>query len=325
MVIHVQPTVISIFAGCGGSSLGYKLAGFKELLAIDFDDNAVETFKLNFDSPIWNKDIAEISGQQILEFTGLKKTELDILDGSPPCQGFSMSGKRNVDDERNDLFRHFVRLINELEPKVFVMENVPGMIVGKMKGRFNEILGELQKSNYVVKCKLMNAMYYNVAQSRKRLIFIGVRKDLGKKPVFPKPSNNIISVYQALKDIDNSNEEIKTFKGEKTKCLISLMKQGTNMAKLHPNGSGFNTVRLAWHKPSNTIVKTFREQQSGLLHPEENRFMTIKELKALSSFPDDFKFAGAFEDKWARIGNAVMPNMMKEIALAVKKEILEAK
>src|SRR3990167_2497045 len=98
-------TVISLFSGCGGSSLGYKLAGFKELLAIDFDKNSVETFKLNFpDVPIWQKDIKEVGSQEILDFCKIKKGELDILDGSTPCQGFSMAGSKRVGDDRNSLF-----------------------------------------------------------------------------------------------------------------------------------------------------------------------------------------------------------------------------
>ena len=109
-----KPTVISTFAGCGGSSLGYKMAGFKELLAIDFDKNSVDTFKLNFPNvEIWQKDIKEVSSKDILDFCKLKVGELDILDGSPPCQGFSMAGKRKITDLRNDLFLEFTRLIDE--------------------------------------------------------------------------------------------------------------------------------------------------------------------------------------------------------------------
>ena len=176
--INGKYTVISIFCGCGGSSLGYKWAGFRELLAIDFNKNAIDTFRLNFDCPAWLDDINKILGDSILKFCNIKKGELDILDGSPPCQGFSTAGKRQINDERNDLFRQYVRLIIELEPKVFVMENVTGMIKGKMKGRFIEIINTLKELNYNVKCKQMNAKYYNVPQSRERIIFIGVRKDL---------------------------------------------------------------------------------------------------------------------------------------------------
>lgn len=175
----VEPTLISTFAGCGGSSLGYKLAGYKELLAIDFEKNAVETFALNFpEVPVWQKDITKVTGKEILEFCKIKKGELDLFDGSPPCQGFSTAGKRKLTDTRNDLFKDFVRLIIDLQPKVFVMENVSGMMKGGYKGKFNEIVQTLKDTGYNVKVKLMNAMWYEVPQSRERLIFIGIKKDL---------------------------------------------------------------------------------------------------------------------------------------------------
>ena len=188
-------TVISTFAGCGGSSLGYKMAGFKELLAVEWDDNAVETFRLNFPSvPVYHGDIAELTGKECLRLAGIKKGELDVFDGSPPCQGFSTAGKRQVSDDRNNLFMEYIRLIKEIQPKVFVMENVSGMIKGKMKGKYIEIWNELNKLGYNVKSKLMNAMWYGVPQSRERLIFIGVRSDIGEKPIFPKAHRKVITV-----------------------------------------------------------------------------------------------------------------------------------
>jgi len=111
----VEPTVISTFAGCGGSSLGYKWAGYKELLAIEWEDNAVQTFKLNFpEIPVWQRDICSVTGKEILDFCNIKRGELDLFDGSPPCQGFSTAGKRQVKDSRNDLFKEYVRLVNDL-------------------------------------------------------------------------------------------------------------------------------------------------------------------------------------------------------------------
>jgi DNA (cytosine-5)-methyltransferase 1 len=141
------PTVISTFAGAGGSSLGYSMAGFRELLAVEWDDNAVATFRLNFpDVPVYHGDIARLSVEQVLEMTGLQPGELDVFDGSPPCQGFSTAGKRQIDDPRNQLFREYVRLLRGLRPKVFVMENVSGMVKGKMKLVFVDILRELKAS-----------------------------------------------------------------------------------------------------------------------------------------------------------------------------------
>jgi DNA (cytosine-5)-methyltransferase 1 len=173
------PTVISLLAGCGGSSLGYSMAGYRELLAVEWDDHAVETFKANFpDVPVFHGDIAKLSVEEVLRITGLKPGELDVLDGSPPCQGFSTAGKRKMDDGRNQLFREYIRLLRGLQPKVLVMENVSGMVKGKMKLIFVDILKELKSSGYHVSARLMNAMYYGVPQSRQRMIFVGVRKDI---------------------------------------------------------------------------------------------------------------------------------------------------
>ena len=173
------PTLISLFAGCGGSSLGYSMAGYRELLAVEWDDHAVATFRLNFpDVPVYHGDIAKLSVDECLRLAGIGPEELDVLDGSPPCQGFSTAGKRKMDDGRNQLFREYVRLLRGLRPKVLVMENVSGMVKGKMKLIFAEILRELKESGYHVSARLMNAMYYGVPQSRQRMIFIGVREDL---------------------------------------------------------------------------------------------------------------------------------------------------
>src|SRR5580765_454090 len=140
-----QPTIISTFAGCGGSSLGYRLAGFKELLAVEWEDHAVDTFRLNFpDVPIYHGDIAKLSSGECLKMAGVKKGELDVFDGSPPCQGFSASGKREMTDHRNFLFKEFSRLLNGLQPRVFVMENVSGLIQGAMKQVYLEIVQTLR-------------------------------------------------------------------------------------------------------------------------------------------------------------------------------------
>ena len=286
-----KPTVISTFAGCGGSSLGYKWAGFDELLAVEWENNAVQTFKLNFPGvPVWQKDIREISGKEILEFTGLKQDELDVLDGSPPCQGFSTAkGKRNVSDDRNDLTYDFIRLIEELQPKVFVMENVSGMVKGTMKGKFKQIMKALKSTGYNVKCKLMNSMYYEVPQSRQRLIWIGAKE---KDIKYPEPINKIISI----KDVLNKDGYIE--------YRHSFSKGKVNFKK-----SYFN-------KPCLTITK------SGVGWNIQPESFSIDDLKKLSSFPLEFRFTGSFNEQWSRIGNAVMPKFMEHIAKTIKDEIL---
>jgi len=155
------------------------MAGYRELLAVEWDDHAVATFRLNFpDVPVYHGDIAKLSVEECLRLAGIGPGELDVLDGSPPCQGFSTAGKRRMDDGRNTLFREYVRLLRGLRPKVLIMENVSGMVKGKMKLIFAEILKELKESGYHVSARLMNAMYYGVPQSRQRMIFVGVREDI---------------------------------------------------------------------------------------------------------------------------------------------------
>jgi len=311
--INGKPTVISIFAGCGGSSLGYKQAGFKELLAIDFDRNAVEIFRLNFkDTPIWQRDIKEITVKEIVDFCNIKKGSLDVLDGSPPCQGFSTAGKRKVMDERNDLFKEYIRLIEGLQPKVFVMENVSGMVKGKMKGKFIEIMKLLKAIGYNVKCKLMNTMYYQVPQSRQRLIWIGTRNDLGRLPEFPKPqTSRPITVSQAFKDIDGTKNHNPKPLNKNIKSYRNWFKaRGTRIPVL-----GQSIYRLELHRPSFTI-----KSSSEMFHPTEPRRLTTREYLRLFSFPDDYQIK---LNSHVKIGNSVPPKFMEAIAKNIKENILQ--
>lgn len=323
MDINGRPTVISTFAGTGGSSLGYHWAGFKELLAIDFDAHAVECFKLNFpDVPVWHKSVTDVTGKQIMDFTGIKWGELDVFDGSPPCQGFSTAGKRQVTDPRNDLFMQYCRLISELGPKVFVMENVSGMAKGVMKGKFIQIIEQLKGMNYIVKCKQMNAMYYGVAQDRKRLIFIGVRKDIGKLPQFPIGSSKLVSF------------------GEVMQCGLASDLSVIDLARwrhIAPGGN-FNSLpknlntkakfsnayrKLHTAKPAYTLCKNDNFISGAFFHPVDMRRINILEKKRICSFPDDWKFPTDSEkDITARLGNAVMPKFMQAIANTIKTQTL---
>lgn len=325
-MVDYKPTYISLFAGCGGSSLGYHLAGYRELLAIDFDDNAVETFKLNFkDVPIWKADISQLSGTKIMDFCGLQVGELDLLDGSPPCQGFSTAGKRQVCDTRNDLVNHYIRLVKAIQPKVFVMENVSGMVKGKMKGLFIEYVRAMKEAGYQVSCRLLNAKWFSVPQSRQRMICIGVRNDLKMQPVFPKAHDRIITVGDALDGcvVETCGKHHQNTSAQRVKNLIPKIKQGKNASSLHGKGHGFNLCRLHPNQPAGTIPKTvcLTELYAGVIHPTKNRLLAISELKRVASFPDDFKFIGKFEQQWARIGNSVPPLMTKAIAETIRDEI----
>lgn len=310
--------VISFFSGCGGSSLGYQLAGGKVLLAVEMDANAAQTYSANFPlTSIFHGDIANLSVSQVLEITNILPGQLDIFDGSPPCQGFSTNGKRDFKDSRNQLFKEYCRILEGLKPKVFVMENVSGMIKGNMKFIFAEIIKTLKSCGYNVKAKLLNAKNYNVAQSRERLIFIGTRNDLNIEPSFPIPTPNIMTVRQALKDCpDGKRLPVTGF----PLSVITKMKQGESAGDYHPKRSYFSNIRISWDKPCPTITK---QCSRGILyHPEIHASLSIEEIKRLSSFPDTFKFFGEFQDQWAIIGNCVPPNLMKKIAENIKENIL---
>jgi DNA (cytosine-5)-methyltransferase 1 len=315
------PTVISLFAGCGGSSLGYSMAGFRELAAVEWNGNAIETFQLNFPGiQVYGGDICTLTIEDLLEMTELKPGELDVLDGSPPCQGFSTAGKREMTDPRNDLFKDFVRLLRGLQPKVFVMENVSGMVKGKMKLIFAEIMRELKASGYKVSARLLNAMYFNVPQSRERMIFIGVRNDLGIEPSHPGAEGVPFLVRDAFEKCpDDYFPEIK---GKWAEIGIKLP-QGETGEYFAGKGHGYGMQRLAESRPSPTIRQTMA--QSGwacLIHPTEPRVINRREAARLGGYPDSFIFAGN-KEYFARIGNSVPPLFMRSIARHIRTEILQ--
>lgn len=312
------PTVISTFAGCGGSSLGYSFTGFRELLAVEWEQNAVDTFKLNFpDVPVYHGDIAELSVEQCLEMTGLKVGELDVFDGSPPCQGFSTAGKQNMQDSRNFLFREYARLLKGLQPKVFVMENVSGMVKGKMKLIFAEILRELKSCGYKVKAVLMNAMYFGVPQSRQRMIFIGVREDIKKEPSFPLPTYQPPTVSDAIKHLPKGTE------GKHEQQVLEawrLSRPGASLRQTCRFVGSFQSIRLNPDRPSSTQIKAHLNW-----HYDIARQLTVTEAGIIQSFPEAFQFIGTKANGKERIGNSVPPLFIKAIAEHIRTEILDAK
>ncbi len=312
------PTVISTFAGSGGSSLGYSMAGFNELLAVEWDNNAVETLRLNFpDLRIYHGDIAKLSVDQCLEMADIQPGELDIFDGSPPCQGFSTAGKRILNDPRNQLFREYVRLLQGLQPKVFVMENVSGMVKGKMKLVFAEIMKELKASGYKVSARLMNAMYFNVPQSRQRMIFIGVRDDLGVEPGHPGASSKAIPAKNAIEGCN-----VRLVAPDWRPFNLNLWKS-QKIGQSGRDGKYFNHIRMDFSKPSPTIPKScVFGGFAGLSHYKDPRSLTLGELARLGAYPDEFSFVGNYESGLERIGNSVPPLFMKAIAEHIRAEIL---
>lgn len=317
-----QPTVISTFAGCGGSSLGYKLAGFKELLAVEWDDDAVRTFRHNFpEVKVYHGDITKLSGGDCLSLAGISKRELDIFDGSPPCQGFSTAGRRNLNDQRSTLFTQFARLLAELQPKAFVMENVTGLIKGPMKGVYLTIIKTLRGCGYRAKGEVLNAKFFNVAQSRERIIIVGFRDDLNIEPSHPKPQIKPMTLSEALKTMSQAPDDHRMANARVLKYAphhpggwstdISLLLKYTGRTS-----SGISLQWASFDKPIGTIIKQ-EICEAGIMHPNRQRYLSMNELKACASFPPEFEF---FNRKNAvqRIGNCVPPNLMRAVAEHIK-------
>lgn len=322
-------SVISTFSGCGGSSLGYAMAGGKVCLAVEFDDNAVETYRLNFPwTAMFHGDIATLSVDQALDLAGLSPGELDVFDGSPPCQGFSTIGKRHMSDSRNQLFREYVRLLTGLQPRAFVMENVGGMVKGKMRLIFAECLTALRSAGFRVRARLLNAKYFNVPQSRPRLIFIGARNDLDIDPTFPKPNLNLISARQALVGVWNDPAELEWLRAAGAKYATyrhwEKSRPGQKSSDFEKGLTGFTGFKINPAKPVPTIAKF--DANLGTFGPmmwHEKRRPTLAEFKRFASFPDDFQFSGTWQDGVQRIGNSVPPNFMRAIAEHIRDTILE--
>jgi len=330
--------VISTFSGAGGSSLGYRMAGFRVLWVNEFMQKARDTYKINASSStvINGKDIRELDYTDILNEIKLDIGEIDILDGSPPCASFSTQGKRDKDwgkvksysktkQRTDDLFFEYIRLVKTLKPKVFVAENVSGLVKGRAKGYFLEILKEFKKCGYNVKVKLLKAHWLYVPQMRERIFFIGIRNDLNKEPQFPKPKINMTKIRDVLPFLNNnsmSDDDINWVK-ENTRMgqLWKYTKRGTNFQRaglelFGKKGSYFGQYRVSPDKPCNTILTT------PLYHWDLCRFLTIPEIKLFSTFPEDYKLTGSFSDRFERIGRAVPPFMMKEIAIIIRDKIL---
>lgn len=312
---EIQPNgfnAISTFSGCGGSSLGYRMAGFKVLWASEFIPAAQDTYNANKATYtiLDNRDIRDVSPQDILEAISLGVGDLDLFDGSPPCASFSTAGKResgwgevkkysDSNQRTDDLFFEYIRLVKGTQPKVFIAENVSGLVKGTAKGYFIEIIQELKKCGYQVRAKLLDAQWLGVPQARQRIIFIGTRNDLNMRPRFPKPLQYRYTVKDALPNIN--------------KCEI---------------GGGFGNVKfLDADKTVYQTVGTSPSSGNGLATKietisGEKRKFTIPELKRICGFPDDFILTGSEQQQWERLGRAVPPIMMYHIAATVRDNIL---
>ncbi|WP_438297388.1 DNA cytosine methyltransferase [Sporosarcina sp. FA15] len=343
--------VIDLFSGCGGLSYGFEMAGFEVLLGVDNDKAALDTFSHNHEgSKTLYGDITEITREDIVNLIGDK--EVDVIVGGPPCQGMSLAGPRQFNDPRNKLYLSFIKSVSDFKPKIFVIENVPGLI-GLFKGQIKDsIISELTELGYHVKFQMLNAAEYGVPQLRRRVFFVGVRNDINIDYEFPAPTklfdHEMVTAQEATSDLpllgEDLGEEIQEYRIEaqneyqkvmrdkslriynhigtnhtmQTKKIISLVPEGGNFKDLPEELRETRKFNVAWtryhsERPTSTIDTGHRHH----FHYNENRVPTVRENARFQSFPDHFIFKGNKTQQYRQVGNAVPPLLAKQLAESI--------
>lgn len=328
-------TCLELFAGAGGMALGIHNAGFRTVFLNEIDKSASETLKNNM--PEWNvinEDIRKI------DFSNYKN-KIDLLSGGFPCQAFSSAGnKKGFEDTRGTLFFEFARAIKEIQPKIFLAENVKGLINHDKGKTLETIKGVIEELGYVlIEPKVLNSCLYMVPQKRERIILIGIRSDLYVENMFEWPSmySKILTVGDALYKGELYNCDVPKSNGmkysEAKKIIMKKVPEGGNWKDLPINlqeeylkgsfklGGGKTGIarRLSRFYPSLTLVCSPIQKQTERCHPIEDRPLNIREYARIQTFPDNWYFSGSISNQYKQIGNAVPVNMAYAIGKALIK------
>ena len=329
-------TTIELFAGAGGLALGIEQAGFETIGLVEFDKNAADTLKKN--RPNWrvdNEDIANISCLDLEKYYSIKKGELDLLSGGPPCQSFSYAGKRlGLEDARGTLFYHYAMYLEKLQPKMFLFENVRGLLTHDHGKTYETIYNILEKAGYVVDKKVLNAWDYGVPQKRERLITIGIRKDLVNDISFkfPEPHDYKPVLRDVLLDCPDGPGVPY---GETKRKIFELVPPGGYWRDIDPEiakeymkscwdmGGGRTGIlrRMSLDEPSLTVLTSPSQKQTERCHPLEARPFNVRENARIQTFPDDWEFCGNISSQYKQVGNAVPVNLAKEIGIEIHNSL----
>lgn len=326
-------TAIDLFAGAGGLALGLEKAGFTIKAVLEIDRYACQTLKSN--RSYWNiirSDIIEVAQSGISKYLDLK-SNLDLLSGGYPCQAFSYAGKRmGLEDARGTMFYYYAAILEQLKPKIFLVENVKGLSTHDSSRTLDIMLDIFSDIGYRLQWKILNSNDYNVAQSRERLFIIGIRNDISPLISFayPKPFSYKPVLNDILKDVPKSDGI--TYPPYK-KYLLSLIPEGGNWRNLsdtiieeylgekylYPNVSSYSGLlhKLSRNKPCPTLLCSPTSHLIERCHPFENRPFSVREYARIQSFPDDWDFAGSVYQQYKQIGNAVPVELAKAMGLSI--------
>lgn len=331
---------IELFAGAGGLALGLEQAGFEHIGLVEFDRSAANT--LIFNRPQWKvlcEDIAITTQKDLEKEFNIQKGELDLLSGGAPCQSFSYAGKRlGLQDVRGTMFYHYATFLEKLQPKMFLFENVRGLLTHDKGKTYQTILGIFEEQGYKTMHAVLNAWDYGVPQKRERLITVGIRNDLVNKCsfIFPKKHNYRPIMRDVKLDVNPSKDECERYSEYKEK-IFALVPPGGYWRDIDPEiakeymktcwymGGGRTGIlrRIGLDEPSLTVLTSPGMKQTDRCHPIEVRPFSYRENARIQTFPDTWGFWGKLSEKYKQVGNAVPVNLAKEIGIAIKNTLEE--
>lgn len=338
-------TFIDLFSGCGGLSNGLEMAGHRCILGVDTNKEAIKSFAANhLEAAVYLGDIKRLKEKKLNEL--LRDQKVDMVVGGPPCQGFSTVGRGHVEDDRNQLFKEFVRIVKATEPKIILFENVTGLVAKKNQAILKQIFTYFEKLGYNMDARVLSAEEFGVPEKRRRTIIMGVKDG---ECIFPQASHGmrasakIVTVKDALKNLkapngQTYNHDVKMAEVKKSEDRARLQfipagrgiryqedeKQflpkklwfGVEWSKMRENRFRQTRLqRLPLNEPSPTILTA----RTSYYHPIEPRYLTPREAAACQSFPNDFIFHGSQTAVFRQIGNAVPPLLARALGEVVKE------
>lgn len=303
--------VLDLCCGAGGLSQGFERAGYRVLAGVDVWDDALETFRFNHPSVGLNVDMHEVEPAEL----PLSKNQVDVVIGGPPCKGFSLAGERDESDERNRLVARFLDYVAFFEPAKVVIENVVGILsmdTGDGESVVNYIHRRLEEMGYASKHQTLDATDFGIAQTRRRVFFVGVQDGEPKFPTGDTPQESPAVKHVLARDFSGTPNHTFTNHQDSTIEKMAATGQGESV---------YDSYREAWYRliPDEPAPTIKENHNAPFVHPFEDRVGTPRECAAIQTFPDSYEFMGSKSSVLKQIGNAVPPQLAEEVALAIKR------